>query len=157
MYFIIMCYVTLYFTCYFRCFQSICSNTVVISNMFCSWFITCYIKFYLTNYICLSISHIEVLWKYIPPVSSYTYIIYHITCYIGHNPVWGVATCTGLDLLHTGVMTAIAEPLSKSHKSAWPLIFLELSKILENHGPLWRGFKPARLHMLQNSEFRCSC
>ena len=40
------------------------------------------------------------------------------------------------------VMTAIVEPRSKNHKSNWPLLFLELSKILENNGTLWGVFNP---------------
>ena len=42
------------------------------------------------------------------------------------------AICAGL--AH-GWMTAIAEPWSKSHKRCLAIIFLELSKIIENHGP----------------------
>ena len=43
---------------------------------------------------------------------------------------------------YMGVIIAIVEPQRKSCKSAWPLFFLEFSKILENNGPLWGFFKP---------------
>ena len=36
-----------------------------------------------------------------------------------------------------GMILAIVEPQSKSHKKAWPLLFLEFSKILENNGTQW--------------------
>ena len=41
---------------------------------------------------------------------------------------------------HMGVIIAIVEPQRKSY--AWSLFFLELSKILENKGPLWGFFNP---------------
>ena len=41
-----------------------------------------------------------------------------------------------------GVITAIVEPRSKNDKSAWPLIFLELSKIFEHNGLQWKFFNP---------------
>ena len=41
-----------------------------------------------------------------------------------------------------GVIIAIVEPQSKSNKSAWPLFFLELSKILEKRRPHWMVFNP---------------
>ena len=49
------------------------------------------------------------------------------------------ATCAGL--VHGRDYSYCRAP-EKIRKSAWPLFFLELSKILENNGPLWGFFKP---------------
>ena len=41
-----------------------------------------------------------------------------------------------------GMIIGIVEPESKSHKSAWPMFFLELLKILEKQRPCLRVFQP---------------
>ena len=50
------------------------------------------------------------------------------------------ATCAGL--AHGRDHSHCKASKQKVTKGAWPLFFLELSKIIENKGPLWRFFKP---------------
>ena len=57
----------------------------------------------------------------------------------GENPVSSPRTRPHVRAWHMGVIIAIVEPRSWNCKSAWPLFFLELSKILLNNGLLW-GF-----------------